>query len=631
VTGAGLPAGARAGRPEAASAGAPPDPPGADWDLSGFFPEPDGPAYRAFRDALERDVDALEAELAGLGPLTAASGPGWRDALLRLEDVAGRAAHLGSYLSCLSASDASDAGARREVARLTGLRALLAKRYARVRAALAAAPAAEFERWLGHPALAQARYFLTRLREEASRRMPVELEELAADLEVTALAAWSRLYDQITGTLCFDLEVPGEPARRVPASLARSLLGDPRAEVRQAALRGANRAFEARADVFAACWNAIVGTRLALYRRRGVHFLEPALFEAGISRATLDALLSAVTERREIPRRYLRRKARLLGSDRLGFQDLEAPLPAAPAPPISFDAARERVLAAFAGCDAGLAELAARAFARRWIDWSPRPSKRPGGFCSTSPLLGESRIFMTFGGSAGDVSTLAHELGHAWHGHLTRELRPWARRYPMTLAETASTFAEQILQDATLSDPDAGAAARLAVLDRRLRDAAAYLLNLPMRFAFERRAYEERAAGELSAERLCEAICEAQREWYGDALAEGELDAWFWASKLHFYIAGVSFYNFPYTVGYLFSLGLYARARAEGPGFLPRAWELLRLAGSDDAPALARRCLGVELEQPAFWHASIDAVEADLARFEAAQDAAGPGGAPPAR
>lgn len=603
----------------------------ADWDLSGYFAEFDGAAYRSFRDALERDAEALDAPFGELGPLSGENAERWRTALLRLEDVAGRAAHLGSYLACLSAADAGDAGVQREVARLAGVRALLAKRYARARAALAAAPEAEFASWLEHPELTHARYFLSRLREEAARRMPAELEELAADLEVTGLAAWSRLYDQLTGSLSFDLEVPGEAARRVPVSLARSLLGDARPELRSAALRGANRAFESQGPVFAACWNAIAGTRLALCRRRGVHFLEPALFDAGITRATLDALLAAIGERRELPRRYLRRKARLMGRERLGFQDLEAPLPAAATARVSFDDARERVLRAFGAWHAGLRALASQAFERCWIDWSPRPGKRPGGFCSTSPLLGESRIFMTFGGSAGDVSTLAHELGHAWHGELTRPLRPWARRYPMTLAETASTFAEQILHDATLSDREAPAAARLEVLDRRLRDAAAFLLNIPMRFEFERDAYEARASGELAPAELCARVSQAQRDWYGDALAEHELDPWFWASKLHFFIAGISFYNFPYSFGYLFSLGLFARAKREGPDFLPRVEELLRSAGSDTAPRVARRCLGVDLEQPDFWHASIDTVEADLARFEAETDPAraGDASAPP--
>jgi oligoendopeptidase F len=588
-----------------------------DWDLSAYFPALGDSSYLGFRDALEADTAALEETLHALGPLSDASVVAWREALLRLEELAARAAHLGSYLGCLAAADARDEGARREVARLARLRAALAKRYTRARAALAAAPAESFARLLEEPALASSRHFLGRLREEAERRMPAELEELAADLEVTGLAAWSRLYDQVSGTLAFDLEVPGEAPRRVPVSLVRSLLGDARAEVRRAALAGANRAWASQADTLAACLNAIAGTRLELCRRRGVHFLEPALFDAGITRATLDAMLEAVAARRELPRRYLRRKAELLGRERLGFQDLEAPLPLAEAERISFDEARGRILAAFGRYHPALGEFAEGAFARRWIDWSPRPGKRPGGFCTTSPWISESRIFLTFDGAAGDAATLAHELGHAWHGQLMGGLGAWARRYPMTLAESASTFAEQIVHEAALGDPAAGPAARLAVLDRRLRDGAAFLLNLPMRFAFERALYEERGAGELAPERLCEAMTAAQRDAYGDALAEDELDPWFWASKLHFYIAGLSFYNFPYTFGYLFSLGLFVRAGAEGPGFLPRIEELLRLAGSDSPERLARRCLGADLEQPAFWHASIDAVEADLARFEA--------------
>jgi oligoendopeptidase F len=587
-----------------------------DWDLTPYFPAFDGPEYRAFRDALEAEVAALGAELAGLRDV-GADRPGWVAALRRLEELAGRSAHLGSYLSCLGSADSRDEGVQRETARLTRLRAGFSKRYARVRAALGDAKEADFEALLAEPALAHAGYFLRRQREEAARRMPTALEELAADLEVTGLAAWSRLYGRLSGKLEFELEVPGEPARRVPVAQARSLQGDARPEVRRAALRGSNAAWASHGEILAACLNAIAGTRLALYERRGIgDFLEPALFEAGITRRTLDALLEAVLARRELPRCYLRRKAAALGVPRLGFQDLEAPLPLAPGGRLSFDEGRGQVLGAFAARYPALEVLAARAFEGRWIDWSPRPGKRPGGFCSTSPWLGESRIFLNYGGAAGDVSTLAHELGHAFHGWLLRDARSFARRYPMTLAETASTFAEQLLNDAALEAPGADRATRLDVLDRRLRDGAAFLLNLPMRFAFERRVYEERAEGELSAARLCELMAGAQREWYGDALDPEGLDPWFWASKLHFYIAGTTFYNFPYTFGFLFSIGLFARAKHEGPAFLPRYEELLRKAGSDTAPEVARRCLGVDLEAPDFWHASIDAVEADFARFE---------------
>ncbi len=223
---------------------------------------------------------------------------------------------------------------------------------------------------------------------------------------------------------------------------------------------------------------------------------------------------------------------------------------------------------------------------------------------------------MTYDRTLGDLFTLAHELGHAFHGHLMRDMRSWACRYPMTLAETASTFAEQLVIDAVLEDPKASPLERATILDSRMQDAATFLLNIPMRFYFEHAFYEERRHGEVSVGRLKELMLDAQRRCYGDTLAEDELDPWFWASKLHFYITDLSFYNFPYTFGYLFSLGIFARAKAEGPAFLPHYEALLRRAGSASAENVARESIGVDLQQPEFWNESIDRIEADLARFE---------------
>ena len=156
------------------------------------------------------------------------------------------------------------------------------------------------------------------------------------------------------------------------------------------------------------------------------------------------------------------------------------------------------------------------------------------------------------------------------------------------------------------------------MLDSRMQDAATFLLNIPMRFDFEKAVYEERSKGELSIERLKALMTDAQIQNYGDALDPAQLDPYFWASKLHFYITGISFYNFPYTFGYLFSFGLFARARAEGPSFLPRYEALLRRTGSASAEVVARDALGVDLEAPEFWNASIDLIAEDLARFEEA-------------
>ena len=592
--------------------------PAPDWDLTPYFADVTAPDFAAFRRALGDDARAARERVDGLGGL----GPdrdGWVGALLALEDLGARMRHVGSYLACRTAADASDEVSRRERAGLDAVGTDLDKAWIGVRTALRDAADADFDAIVADPRLAGAEHYLRRVRARAAWSMEPALEGLAADLEPTALSAWGRLYDQVSGGLTFELAVPGRAPESHPVSMTRTMLEDPDPAVRRAALAGSARAWAGVADTTAACLNAISGTRLTLYRRRGVSdFLDPALFDAAIPRATLDAMLGAVRDRQEVGRRYLRAKARRLGVARLGFQDLMAPLPRADAARIPWPDAQDRVRRAFGAAYPALAELAEHAFARRWIDWQPRAAKRPGGFCSSSHLIGESRVFMTFHGALGDVQTLAHELGHAFHNWRMRDLRPWARAYPMTLAETASTFAEEMVVEAQLAAPDTTPADRDALLDARLQDGAGFLLNIPMRFDFERAVYEERAGGELTVGRFKELMLAAQRASYGDALDDAQLDPWFWSSKLHFFLTGIAFYNFPYTFGYLFSKGIVARFRAEGAAFLPRYEALLRATGGDVAEGVARDALGVDLTAPRFWHEAIDLIEAELVQYEAA-------------
>lgn len=585
------------------------------WDMTPYFPSFGGDEYERFRGELANDIEAIQRDLAALGPVSS-SREAWSRILERVESVFARHRHVGTYLGCLGAADARDEGVKRDTAAISTSRAEIEKIFVRLRDAFHSASDDEFEELVATEPLAPVAHFLRRTRERSKFTMGADLETLAAELDVTGLSAWGRLYDQISATLEFEFEPPGKPAERLPVSRARSLQGDADPEIRRAALRGANAAWKSVADTTAACLNAISGTRLTLYRRRGIdHFLDPALFDSAVSRRTLEAMFGVARERAEIPRRFLREKARRAGRERLGFQDLEAPAPGETPTRVEFAQARDRVVAAFERFYPDLARFAAMAFDEKWIDWEPRAGKRPGGFCSSSSVIPQSRVFMTYDGALGDVSTLAHELGHAWHSWVMRDMRPWARVYPMTLAETASTFAEQLVIDAVLSDDASSDADKRAVLDGRLQDAASFLLNIPMRFEFESKLYEERAQGELGPTRLCELMLDAQRTWYGDALAEDELDPWFWASKLHFYITGLSFYNFPYTFGYLFSLGIFARAKREGPGFLPTYEALLRSTGSAPAEEVARQHLGVDLESAEFWNESVDLIEADLAAY----------------
>jgi oligoendopeptidase F len=231
-------------------------------------------------------------------------------------------------------------------------------------------------------------------------------------------------------------------------------------------------------------------------------------------------------------------------------------------------------------------------------------------------LSKESRIFMTYNESLGDVLTLAHETGHAFHGFLMRDLRPYSRIYPMTLAETASTFGEQVLMNGLLDDPAISDAQKAMMLDAEVGHAAVYLLDIPVRYEFEKTFYEERQAGELSVTRLKQLMVETQRRIFGDELEAGGEDPYFWASKLHFYISGVTFYNFPYTFGFLLSRSLYAMFNARGSEFLPQYEQFLRLAGSDTAENVVKRTLGRDLETPEFWSEAIQTLERPLSRLQ---------------
>jgi oligoendopeptidase F len=254
--------------------------------------------------------------------------------------------------------------------------------------------------------------------------------------------------------------------------------------------------------------------------------------------------------------------------------------------------------------------------AQNWVDWEPRPGKRPGGFCTSSMLNKESRIFMTYNETLGDVLTLAHESGHAFHGLVMRHERPYARGYPMTLAETASTFGEQVLMNGLLLDPSVSDAQKAMILDIEIGHGAVYLLDIPVRYEFEKAFYGARGAGEVSVSRLKELMVESQRQVLGDILMPGGEDPYFWASKLHFYITGVSFYNFPYTFCYLLSRALYGMFKQEGPSFLPVYEELLRRAGSDSAENVVKHAVGKDLGDVGFWTDAIRTLEEPLQHLE---------------
>jgi len=588
------------------------------WDLTSYFPEFNGAEMLQFKEALRRDVETLKQSAAALAPLQDADTDAWEGILLRHEDLLRRMSHLGSYVGCLASADARNEAYLKEEAALARLRAEIAKVKIELLRAVKNSGDAIFASFIARPSLAGAQNYLNRLREEARRAMVRDKEVLATDLGVDGIQAWGRLYDTMASKLEFDIVYSDGRRERLPMSQRRSLMDHPDRRVRKAAFDGGNAAWQTMEDTAAAALNAIAGTRLTLNRYRGVeHFLDIALFQAAISRKTLDAMLEALRADIEIPRRILRLKAKQMGQAAVAWYDLGAPLNLPNQEKLSWEKAKAMVGKSFNRAYPALGHFFQRqVIDKNWVDWEPRAGKRPGGFCTSSMLSKESRIFMTYNESLGDVLTLAHESGHAFHGQVMRDVRPYARGYPMTLAETASTFGEQVLMNGLLDDPAMSDAQKAMMLDVEIGHGAVYLLDIPVRYEFEKAFYEERKAGELSLSRLKELMVDTQRQVVGDLLEPGGEDPYFWASKLHFYITGITFYNFPYTFGYLLSRGLYAMFRKEGDGFVPKYEEFLRFAGSDTAENVVRRTVGRELEAPEFWSEAIRSLEEPLKRLE---------------
>jgi oligoendopeptidase F len=404
----------------------------------------------------------------------------------------------------------------------------------------------------------------------------------------------------------------------VPMSQRRSLMDHPDRRVRQAAFEAGNETWRSIEDMAGAALNAIAGTRLSLNRHRGVgHFLDIALFQSAVSRKTLDAMFEALFANLEIPRRILQLKAKVMKRSGVAWFDLGAPLDLSNQEKLSWDKARRLVGESFYRAYPSLGQFFdQQVLAKNWVDWEPRSGKRPGAFCTSSMLNKESRIFMTYNESLGDVLTLAHESGHAFHGCLMRDARPYARGYPMTLAETASTFGEQVLMNGLLDDAAISDSQKATILDIDVGHGAVYLLDIPVRYEFEKAFYEERLQGELSVSRLKELMTQTQRRVLGEVLEPDGEDPYFWASKLHFYITGVTFYNFPYTFGYLLSRGLYALFKREGAAFLPIYEELLRRAGGDTAENVVKQTIGTDLEAADFWAAAIRSLQEPLQQLE---------------
>jgi oligoendopeptidase F len=591
------------------------------WRLDSLFSGLDGDDYRAARADLDARVSALEASLerdgigAG-GPLPGAE-PAARlgDLLDELNDLYERWADVSMFLTGFTAVDAFDDVAQAESSTLRLLGARLAPIDARVsawigRLDLEAVTAAD-------PRAAAHDHHLRRRQVDARHLMGHAEEALAGALAPSGGGAWAKLHGDLAGRATVQLTLPGADApEEVGLARLAVLQGEPDRAVREAAYRAEGALLETHAVAIAAALNGVKGEAGTLAARRGwAEPLDEALFANGVERAALDALRGAVEAAFPAMRRYYAAKARFLGLERLAWYDRLAPVEVGEPRTFGWEEAQAFVADRFASFSPALSALAERAFAEGWIDVLPRKGKRNGAFCMGTPGKRESRVMLNFGGRLDDVFTLAHELGHAFHNDVAFRagLRPLQKDTPMTLAETASLFCETLVTQALLADSDD--ATRLAVLEQDLRSAAALILDIDSRFRFERAVFEHRAQRELSVAELDALMLEAQGATYGDALDPAARQPRAWASKPHYYSPQRAFYNFPYTFGYLFGLGVYARYEARPDDFAARYEALLARTGMTPVADLGRE-FGIDVEDEAFWRGALGVAERRVDDYE---------------
>jgi len=583
------------------------------WNLESLFAGgSSSPDFAAFVEEAEAGCAALLKELQTSGDSVPDERllAGWT---AKLQETLARLREADSFVACLTSQNLSDKRAVGWTEKIQTLAARYKQASDLFDAKLSLVPDSSWEAWMEQSELAAVLFPLSEKRDFAKEKLPPALEAVASELAVDGYHGWGEHYNTVVGRIAIAWEEDGSIVH-LSAGQAANKLDDPSQGVRDTMAAKWEAAWAEQADLGADALNRIAGFRLKLYGLRGWSDpLKEPLAINRMSRQTLDAMWEAVEGSVEPLKRYLALKARMLGKDKLSWHDVDAPV-ASTQSKIPYNEAASLITDAFAQFSPRLAELARTAFADDWIEAEDRPGKRPGGFCTSFPIGRQSRIFMTYSGTPGNVSTLAHELGHAYHARLVQELPPLAQEYAMNVAETASTFAEAIVSDALLSRAESDAE-KLALLDERLQRAVAFCMNIRARFLFETRFYDRRASGMLEAAELGELMTEAQREAFGDAL--GGWHPHFWASKLHFYLTDVPFYNFPYTFGYLFSTGLAAVAAKEGEAFAERYDALLRDTAVMTVEELALRHLGVRLDEPEFWNDAVAKAVSDVDAFAA--------------
>ena len=447
------------------------------------------------------------------------------------------------------------------------------------------------------------------IRKNASHKLSDEAENVFARMNLSGGKAWGDLFAHLTANVSVDYR--GE---KISLSAVRGLADSDDASVRKEAYEAELACYGQIKDPVAFALNSIkaqVNTEAALRGYEDV--LEMTLAQSRMQKETLDAMLDAIREVLPKFHAYLRHKARLLGYENgLPWYEILAPMGKTESMTYTVPEAHRYLVERFSAFSDDLAEMVDTAFREEWIDFYPKKGKVGGAFCNNLPFMKQSRILTNFSGSFGSITTLAHELGHAYHGKQIESHRILNTAYTMPVAETASNFNEMIVVNHAIAHTEGEE--KLRLIETQIQDMTQILVDIYSRFLFEDEVFRRRKNTFLFADELSEIMLNAQKEAFGDGLDHGLLHPYMWCCKSHYYRAGLSYYNFPYAFGGLFSRGLYAKYLEEGEAFIPKYRALLKATTVDTVEHVAE-IAGIDLTKPEFWRKSLATVTEQIEFF----------------
>ena len=574
------------------------------WNLDPIYKGFDDPAFEADLNAGKEKLAEFTAFAAGLGDMDPAEA--LRKGIALQEQIEALVGKLGLYASLRQSANTRDPEASSQLGRLMAVYSS------------AAAPDAAFRDWLSKlpnlmelaeadEELKEYRFMLSKIAESSRYLLPGRGEEIMARMRLSGGSAWSDLQGYLTSTV--PVSYNGETTN---LSAIRNLAYDADPAVRKAAYEAEIACYDRIKDAVAFAMNSIKLETISDCKLRGYESpLARTLKRSDMKQETLDAMLSAMDEYSPKFWQYLKAKAKALGHENgLPWYDLFAPMGAS-STKFTTEEAKDYLIKQFSTFDQELTDMVVEAFDNAWIDFYPRDGKAGGAFCAGADCLGESRILTNYDGQLGDVVTLAHELGHAFHNQCIKDHKPLNKDYSMPVAETASTFNECVVMAAAIKSA-ASDDERLALIESQLQDATQIICDIYSRFRFEAMVFENREEKFMNAETLCNFMLEAQKQSYGDGLDHNCLHPYMWLCKGHYY--GPTFYNFPYAFGGLFARGLYAQYLTEGENFVPKYKKLLHtttVATVEDTAKVA----DIDLTDKNFWRGALQTIADQIDLF----------------